>query len=116
MAGDEEQLVAALDRLIQVELKALRREMDYTSIAAERAIVIASKESRERLEAHNGLIEQMRAQAAHYVTREITDLSNQTNSRRFERLERWQSQMTGALILITIILPVVTALLLHLLG
>jgi len=116
MAGDEEQLVAALDRLIQVELRALRREMDYTNVAAERAVALATKESKERLQAHNGLIEQMRAQAAHYVTKEVTDINRDIYVRRFERLERWQSQMTGALILITIILPVVTALLLHLLS
>jgi hypothetical protein len=114
--GDEDRLVAALDRLIQVELRALRREMEYTNVAVEKAATLATKESKERLEAHNGLIEQMRAQAAHYVTKEVTDLNYATNLRRFERLERWQSQMTGAMILITIVLPILTALLLHLLS
>lgn len=116
MTGDEERMVAALDRLIETELRSLRREIEFTNASAEKAVVLASKESKERLEAHNGLIEQMRAQAAHYATREIIDLNRETYMRRFERIERWQSQMTGALILISLALPIATAYLIHLLG
>ena len=116
MTGDEERMLAALDRLIETELRALRREIDFTNASAEKAVALASKESKERLEAHNGLIEQMRAQASHYATREIVDLNREMYMRRFERVERWQSQMTGALILISLALPIATAYLIHLLG
>ena len=117
MTGEDERLlVAALDRLIETELRALRREMEFTNASSERAVELASRESKERLEAHNGLIEQMRNQSAHFATREIVDLNRETYMRRFERIERWQSQMTGALILISLAIPLVTAYLIHLLN
>jgi len=98
-----------------VEIAALRREMEITAVNAERAVSIAARESRERLEAHNGLIEQMRSQAAHYATREVADIAREQYAKRFDRIERWQSQMTGAMILISLALPAVTAYLVHLL-
>jgi len=117
LTGEDERLiVAALDRLIQTEFVALRREMEFTNASAEKAVALASQESKARLEAHNGLIEQMRNQSAHFATREIVDLNRETYMRRFERIERWQSQMTGALLLISLAIPLVTAYLVHLLS
>ena len=116
MTTQEERMVAALDRLIETELRALRREMAFTNASAEKAVEIAARESRERLEAHNGLIEQMRAQAAHYATREVIEINHETALRRFERIEKWQAQMTGALVLISLGLPIATAYLIHLLN
>jgi hypothetical protein len=112
----QELMVAALDRLIAAELAGLRREIVLTNSQSERAIHLASQESKERLEAHNGLIEQMRQQASHYATREIVAINHETSLRRFERVEKWQAQMTGALVLISLALPIATAYLIHLLN
>ena len=107
-------MVQALDRLIAVELAAVRREMHHSQESVAKAVEVAQVEAKERLLSHNGLIEQMRAQQAFYATRETVDLNREGYLHRFEGIDRFQSRVTGALVLIAVAMPVLTILVDHL--
>ena len=94
-------LVQALDRHITAELGALRRETEQANHAAERAIGVAADEAKERLLAHNGLIEQMRQQAQQFSSREALDNFKEESDRRFGRLERFQAMLIGGMLLLS---------------
>lgn len=100
----------ALDRHITAEVAALRRETAAASTAAERAIGVAADEAKERLAAHNGLIEQMRQQAEQFASREslesfkaerhaALDAFKDEADRRFGRAERFQAMLSGGMVL-----------------
>ena len=104
----------ALDRHITAELSALRRETAAANAAAERAVQVAADEAKERLAAHNGLIEQMRHQAQEFASREsldnfkaerhvALDTFRDESDKRFGRLERFQSMLVGGMLLISFI-------------
>ncbi len=106
--------IDSLDRHITSELAALRRETHAANASAERAIEVAAVEAKERLEAHNDLIEQMRQQATQFATREsLEDFKAQRHmaldsfkdetERRFGRLERFQAAITGGFLLVSFI-------------
>ena len=92
--------IAALDRHLTSEIAALRRETHAANAAAEAAVGVAAKEATERLSAHNGLIEQMRQQAALFATRESFDDFRETNDRRLKSIESWTARVTGGLIIV----------------
>lgn len=107
-------LVQALDRHITAELGALRRETEQANHAAERAIGVAADEAKERLLAHNGLIEQMRQQAALFATREslenfkaerhaVLDAFKDEADKRFGRIERFQAMLVGGMLLLSFV-------------
>ncbi len=102
--------IDALDRLIQSELASIRREISAYTLTSERAITMAASEARDRLSSHNRMIEQMREQATHFATREVVDLNRDAYLKRFEGIERFQSRVTGALVLIAVGMPVLTLL------
>ncbi len=104
----------ALDRHITAEIAALRRETHAANSAAGEAIEVAKDEAKERLAAHNGLIEQMRQQATLFASREsledfkaerhnALDAFKQEADKRFGRLERFQYMMMGGLLLVSFI-------------
>lgn len=106
--------VEALDRHVTSELAALRRETHAANTAADRAISVAAEEAKERLAAHNGLIEQMRAQAELFASREslenfkterqlALDAFKENADARFGRLERFQAMIVGGLLLVSFI-------------
>lgn len=106
--------INALDRHITAELAALRRETAAANTAAERAIAVAADEAKERLHAHNGLIEQMRQQAQLFASRESLDafkterhhalnVFKEEADKRFGRVERFQAMMVGGLLLLSAI-------------
>jgi hypothetical protein len=95
--------IEALDRLLHAEIDALRRETTEAKRQAERAIEVAAEEAAERLSAHNGLIEQMRQQAALFSTREALDMFRDSVERRFDSAEKFQAKLTGALILVSFV-------------
>lgn len=106
--------VEALDRHVTSELAALRRETHAANAAAERAINVAADEAKERLAAHNGLIEQMRDQANAFASREALenfkaerhmalDAFKDEADKRFGRIERFQAMLTGAMALVSFI-------------
>ena len=106
--------IEALDRHVMAELAALRRETQAANAAADRAIEVAADEAKERLAAHNGLIEQMRQQAQQFASRESLDnfkserhqaldaFKDETDS-RFGRLERFQAMMIGGMLLLSFV-------------
>jgi ribosome-associated translation inhibitor RaiA len=93
--------VAALDRHITAEIAGLRRETTLANENAEKAIEVAAHEAADRLAAHNGLIEQMRAQASLFATRESVDDFKESIDRRLGKIERFQAMLTGGLILVS---------------
>jgi hypothetical protein len=106
--------IEALDRHVTSELAALRRETHAANMAAERAIEVAAEEAKERLAAHNGLIEQMRQQATQFASREslenfkqerhsALDSFKDETDKRFGRLERFQATLTGGFLLVSFI-------------
>ena len=106
--------IAALDRHLTAELAALRREMQQANANAEHAITVAATEAQERLAAHNGLIEQMRQQAALFAPREslenfkaerynALEAFKDETDKRFGRLERFQAMLTGGFLLVSFI-------------
>lgn len=75
-------------------LRAADGEALHAALAtAEKAVAVAGTEASARLEAHNGLIRQMRDQAGAFATRDAVD-------RRIAATERFQAKVTGALILV----------------
>ncbi len=108
------QKIVGLDRHLGTELEALRRESELANQNSQRAIEVAAQEAKERLIAHNGLIEQMRqqaevnqrnqsAQAATFATRESLEDSKLTTDKRLSRIERFQAQLVGGMILLSVI-------------
>ena len=95
--------VAALDRHLTSEISALRRETEAARKAANDAVQVAAHEAQERLTAHNGLIEQMRQQAAQFATRESFEDFKDSNDKRLGRIERFQAALTGGMILVSFI-------------
>jgi hypothetical protein len=95
--------IEALDRHMTAELASLRRESHVANDNAQRAIEVAAHEAQERLAAHNGLIEQMRQQAALFATRESVDAHDDAAEKRFGRLERFQASLMGGLFLVSLI-------------
>ena len=102
--------IDALDRHVTSELAALRRETHAANAAAERATAVAADEAKERLVAHNGLIEQMRQQAQMFASREsldsfkaerqsALDAFKNESDRRLGRVERFQAMLTGGMLL-----------------
>jgi hypothetical protein len=84
--------ITALDRHLTSEVSALRRETVAANHAAEQAVKVAGKEAKDRLKAHNGLIEQMRDQARQFASKEAV-----------ERLEAWQARLTGGILVVAFI-------------
>jgi len=106
--------IEALDRHVTSELSALRRETQAANQAAERAIEVAAEEAKDRLAAHNGLIEQMRQQAASFASREsldnfkaerhnALDAFKDETDKRFGRIERFQAMLIGGFVLVSTI-------------
>lgn len=106
--------IDALDRHVTAELAALRRETHAANQSAERAIQVAAEEAKERLAAHNGLIEQMRHQAQLFASREslenfkaerhaALDAFKDEADGRFGRIERFQAMLIGGMLLVSII-------------
>jgi hypothetical protein len=95
--------IAALDRHLTAEIQALRRETLASSKTAERAVEVAAQEATERLTAHNGLIEQMRQQAAQFATRESLDDFKEANNTRLSKIERFQAMLVGGILLLSAI-------------
>lgn len=104
--------IEALDRHMVSELAALRRETHAANLAADRAIEVAADEAKERLAAHNGLIEQMRHQAQQFASREslenfkaerhqALDSYKDENDKRFGRIERFQAMLIGGMLLVS---------------
>lgn len=104
--------IAALDRHVTSELAALRRETHAANVAAERALGVAADEAKERLAAHNGLIEQMREQAQQFASREALesfkaerhaalDSFKDEADKRFGRIERFQAMLIGGMLLLS---------------
>lgn len=93
----------AFDRHISAELASLRREAMDADDNARRAVEVAAFEAKERLTAHNGLIGKMEDQAAHFATRESVEDYKKAADMRFSRVERFQSMLTGAMLLISVI-------------
>lgn len=107
-------LLHAQDRHLTSEIAALRRETMQANTAADEAIQVAKEEAKERLLAHNGLIEQMRQKEQsfasresleHFITerREALDTHKEEVDKRFGRLERFQATLTGGLIFVSFI-------------
>jgi hypothetical protein len=103
-----------LDRHMAAEIAALRRETNAAQAAAGNAIEVAKEEAKERLSAHNGLIEQMRQQSQQFASREsfedfkserhqALDTFKETTDTRFGRIERFQSMLIGGLVLVSFI-------------
>ena len=92
--------IAALDRHLTAEIAALRRETHAANQAAEDAVNVAAREATDRLAAHNGLIEQMRQQAAQFATRESFDDFKDANDKRLKAIEGWTARVTGGLVLV----------------
>jgi primosomal protein N'' len=92
--------IAALDRHLTAEIAALRRETEAANANAERAIRVAAHEATERLQQHNGLIEQMRALQATFATRDILDAYRESTDMRLSRIERFQAMLTGGIVLL----------------
>jgi conjugal transfer/entry exclusion protein len=97
------QNINALDRHMVSELAALRRESETANLNAQRAIEVAALEAKERLIAHNGLIEQMREQATAFASRESVDDFKDVSDKRFGRVERFQASLMGGLFLLSLI-------------
>jgi hypothetical protein len=106
--------IAALDRYLGAEVHALRRETNLATNNAEKAIEVAAKEADERLKSHNGLIDQMREQAAAFASREslenfkgerqrALETFKEDVDKRFGRVERFQAMLVGGMILISFI-------------
>jgi hypothetical protein len=95
--------VANLDRQMTSELAALRRETEAAQGNAKEAVGIATVEAKERLSAHNGLIDRMEVLTASFVTREILETLKESYEQRLRRTESWQSKITGGLILMSVI-------------
>lgn len=106
--------IVALDRHLSSELAALRREAAAANNNAERAIAVAKDEAAERLKAHNGLIEQMRDQAAAFASREsleafkserqhVLEAFKDETDKRFGRIEKFQAMLSGGMILVSFI-------------
>jgi hypothetical protein len=95
--------IGSLDRFVSAEIRALRRETENAREASDRAIEVAAHEAAERLAAHNGLIEQMRQQAATFATRESQDDYKSVNDNRLSRIESFQAKLTGGLIILAAI-------------
>ena len=95
--------INALDRHIIAEIAALRRESETANANAQRAIEVAAQEAKERLIAHNGLIEQMRRQAEHFAPRESMEDHKEVSDKRFGRIERFQASLMGGLFLLSLI-------------
>lgn len=91
--------IDALDRHLTHEIAALRRESQVANLTAERAVGVASQEAKDRLIAHNGLIEQMREQATHFATTEGLDAFKHEVERRLSRIENFQAMLTGGMLL-----------------
>jgi hypothetical protein len=107
-------LVNSLDRHLTSEIAALRRETTQANRNSERAIEVAAEEAKERLAAHNGLIEQMRQQANAFASREslddfkaerhqALDTFKAEADKRFGRIEKFQAMLTGGMLLISVI-------------
>ena len=95
--------IDALDRHLVSEIAALRRESELANSNAEKAIEVAAQEAKERLIAHNGLIEQMRQQATFFANREAVDADRDSTDKRFGRIERFQASLMGGLFLLSLI-------------
>jgi hypothetical protein len=95
--------ILALDRHITSEIEALRRETHTANEAADKAIDVAADEAKERLLAHNGLIEQMRVQAAHFSTREALEDFKDATDKRLGRIERFQAMLVGGMLILSFI-------------
>ncbi len=91
-----------LDRHFTAEIASLRRET-HAATNAERAVGVAADEASERLKAHNGLIEQMRAQAEHFASRDALDDAKEASNRRLEKVERFQAALVGGMIIVSAI-------------
>ncbi len=91
-------LIVALDRHMTTELVALRREAGVANENAEKAITVAATEAKERLIAHNGLIDQMQKQQATFSPRESLDDFKEANDHRLSRIERFQAMLTGGIL------------------
>ncbi len=91
------------DRHFTAEIASLRRETHAATTNAERAVGVAADEASERLKAHNGLIEQMRAQAEHFASRDALDDAKEASNRRLEKVERFQAALVGGMIIVSAI-------------
>ena len=104
----------ALDRHMTHELDALRREASVANQTAEKAIEVAAQEAKDRLQAHNGLIEQNRQReelnrqaqekaAGTFATRESVDGLEKHLAEKIGRVEKFQFMLTGGILLLSFI-------------
>lgn len=95
--------IAGLDRHLTAEIASLRREAKAANVTAERAVKVASDEAKERLSAHNGLIDQMRNQASFYATRETVETIERHQDEKLENLAKFQAKIIGGLVVVATI-------------
>lgn len=84
-----------LDRHTTAEIDALRRETVSANKNAEKAIEVADREAKQRLDDHNGLIGKMEAQASTFATRESLDDFKGATDDRLRRFEKFQAMLAG---------------------
>lgn len=89
-------LKAYVDSLRAADLAALQAAL----ATAEKAVLVASGESKDRLTSHNGLIAQMEKLQATFATRDALADLKEAMDRRLVAAERFQAKITGALILV----------------
>ena len=90
-------------------LRLARRQDDLAAIdKAEQAV-------NKRLEAMNELRQQITEERSIYMSREAYDRASELILTRISALERWQFKIIGALVLVTFLMPAMTALAVYLL-
>jgi len=67
---------------------------------AEKAVLVADGESKDRLASHNGLIRQMRDREAEFASQRGLDDFKESVDRRIGAVEKFQAKITGGLILV----------------
>lgn len=91
-----DRVLAERDARYKAERLADKEAVKVAHDNAAKAIETAATEAKERLAAHNGLIDKMEKQAAASIPRDLAD-------ERFRHLEQWQARMTGAILLVAAI-------------
>jgi hypothetical protein len=88
-----DRILAERDHRYASERQADQEAVRVAHDNAKKAIETAAEEAKERLAAHNGLIDKMEKQADTFVPREVAEA-------RFHHLDQWQARMTGAILVL----------------
>jgi hypothetical protein len=113
VSGETEQQVSGwtvdtLKEHLEARLTALDERISVQARADQTALELAGENIEARLEKLNELRQQVSDDRSTYLNREVGET-------RLTRLEGWQARLIGALVLVTIILPTITALIVYLL-